>query len=81
MVRRLFLRALQENNVSILPRLAETIRNTRCSYCKFYQKCMNEDDETEDAREMAKEIDLLDISGVVDFKPFSPHDEFTEDKI
>ncbi|PWU78685.1 MAG: hypothetical protein DLM72_21260 [Candidatus Nitrosopolaris wilkensis] len=83
MVRRksLFLRALQENNVSILPRLAETIRNTRCSYCKFYQKCMNEDNETEDAREMAKEIDLLDISGVVDFKPFSPHDEFTEDKI
>ncbi len=83
MVRRksLFLRALQENNVSILPRLAETIRNTQCPYCKFYQKCMNEDNETEDAREMAKERDLLDISGVVDFKPFSPHDEFTEDKI
>ncbi|MDQ6864284.1 MAG: hypothetical protein M3044_10710 [Thermoproteota archaeon] len=83
MVRRksLFLRALQENNVSILPRLAETIRNTRCPYCKFYRKCMNEDNETEDAREMAKERDLLDISGVVDFKPFSPHDEFTEDKI
>jgi len=83
MVRRksLFLRALQENNVSILPRLAETIRNTRCPYCKFYQKCMNEDNETEGAREMAKERDLLDISGVVDFKPFSPHDEFTEDKI
>jgi hypothetical protein len=32
---------------------------------------MNEDSETEDAKEMAKEIDLLDISGVVDFKPFS----------
>jgi hypothetical protein len=28
---------------------------------------MNEDSETEDAKEMAKEIDLLDISGVVDF--------------
>jgi tRNA (Thr-GGU) A37 N-methylase len=42
---------------------------------------MNEDSETEDARGMAKEIDLLDISGVVDFKPFSPHDEFTDDKI
>ena len=28
---------------------------------------MNEDIETEDAREMAKEIDFLDISGVVDF--------------
>jgi hypothetical protein len=73
MVRRksLFLRALQENNVSILPRLVEAIRNTKCPYCKFYQKCMNEDSETEDARGMAKEIDLLDISGVVDFKPFS----------
>ena len=69
MVRRknLFLKALQENNVSILPRLAEAIRNTKCPYCKFYQKCMNEDSETEDAREMAKEIDFLDISGVVDF--------------
>jgi len=69
MIRRksLFLKALQENNVSILPRLAEAIRNTKCPYCKFYQKCMNEDSETEDAKEMAKEIDLLDISGVVDF--------------
>jgi hypothetical protein len=72
MVRRksLFLKGLQENNVSILPRLPEAIRNTKCPYCKFYQKCMNEDSETEDAREMAKEMDLLDISGVVDFKPF-----------
>jgi hypothetical protein len=69
MIRRksLFLRALQENNVSILPRLADSIRNSKCPYCKFYQKCMNEDSETEVAREMAKEIDLLDISGVVDF--------------
>ena len=73
MVRRksLFLKALQENNVSILPRLAEATRNTKCPYCKFYQKCMNEDSETEDAKEMAKEIDLLDINGVVDYKPFS----------
>ena len=73
MVRRksLFLKALQENNVSILPRLQESIRNTKCPYCKFYQKCMNEDSETDEAREMTKEIDLLDINGVVDFKPFS----------
>ncbi|HET7147616.1 MAG TPA: hypothetical protein VFI73_03870 [Candidatus Nitrosopolaris sp.] len=34
-----------------------------------------------DAMEMAKVIDLLDISGVVDFKPFPPHDDFTEDEI
>jgi hypothetical protein len=32
---------------------------------------MNEDTETQDAKEMAKEIDLLHINGVVDFKPFS----------
>jgi hypothetical protein len=72
MVRRksLFVKALEENNVSILPRLAEAIRNTKCPYCKFYQKCMNEDSETQDAKEMTKEIDLLDINGVVDFKPF-----------
>jgi hypothetical protein len=73
MVRRktLFVKALQENNVSILPRLVDATRNTKCPYCKFYQKCMNEDSETEDAKEMTKEKDLLDINGVVDFKPSS----------
>jgi hypothetical protein len=30
---------------------------------------MNEDGETEQATKMAKEIDLLDIPGLVDFKP------------
>ena len=63
----LFLKVLQENNVSILPRLAEAIRNIKCPYCKFYQKCLNEDSETEDAKEMARDRFL----GVVDFKPFS----------
>ncbi|HET7285025.1 MAG TPA: hypothetical protein VFI70_10100 [Nitrososphaeraceae archaeon] len=73
MIRRksIFLKALQGSNVSILPRLTEPLRNTKCPYCKFYHKCMNEDSETEEAKEMAKEIDLLDISGVVDFDPFS----------
>jgi hypothetical protein len=31
---------------------------------------MNEDDETAEAREMANEIDVMDISGVIDFRPF-----------
>ena len=31
---------------------------------------MNEDGETEQAVKMANEIDLLDIPGLVDFKPF-----------
>ena len=71
MVRRknLFLKALEENDVSILPRLPEFARNKKCPWCPFYDKCMNKDNETDKAKEMANEIDILDISGVVDFKP------------
>jgi hypothetical protein len=32
---------------------------------------MNEDDETAEAQEMANELDILDISGVIDFRPFA----------
>lgn len=67
----LFLEALKEKNVTILPRLPECMRNSKCPYCKYYQRCMKEDGETDEAREMAKEIDLLDIDGVVEFRPFS----------
>ncbi len=69
MVRRkvLFLKALQENDVSILPRLNEGLRHGKCTHCQFYQKCMKEDGETDDAKEMAKEKDLLEINGVIDF--------------
>jgi hypothetical protein len=72
MVRRknLFVKAIQENDVSILPRLNMKVRNSKCPYCVFYDKCMNEDGETEKAVQMATEIDLLDIPGLVDFKPF-----------
>lgn len=72
MVRRktLFQKSLQESNVSILPRLKENIRSSKCPWCKFYDTCMSKDnDETQDAKDMVKEIDLLDISGFVDFKP------------
>jgi hypothetical protein len=71
MVRRknLFLKALEENNVSILPRLIDDAKRSRCPHCQFYEKCMNQDTETEEARQIAKEIDLLDINGVVDFSP------------
>ncbi|MFZ0326788.1 MAG: hypothetical protein WBP64_07025 [Nitrososphaeraceae archaeon] len=72
MVRRknLFLKALQENDVSILPKLAEAKRSSKCPWCKFYNKCMDEyNQETDEAKEMANEIDLLDINGVLDFKP------------
>jgi hypothetical protein len=72
MVRRknLFLKALQENDVSILPKLVEAKRSSKCPWCKFYNKCMDGyNQETEEAKEMANEIDLLDINGVLDFKP------------
>ncbi len=74
MVRRklLFHKALLEDDVSILPRLSENQRNSKCTHCKFYQKCMDEDTETNDAKEMAKEKDLLEINGVVDFNPIEP---------
>jgi hypothetical protein len=67
MVRRknLFVKALEENDVSILPRLPEYMRNYKCKWCEFYNKCMNEDVETKAAHEMANEKDLLEIDGLV----------------
>jgi CRISPR/Cas system-associated exonuclease Cas4 (RecB family) len=61
----LFVKALEENEPSILPRLPEHMRNYKCKWCAFYNKCMNEDGETEAAKEMANERDLLDINGIV----------------
>ena len=75
MVRRknLFLKALRQNDVSILPKLAESKRGSKCPWCKFYNKCMDKyNEEADEAKEMANEIDLLDISGVIDFKPIEP---------
>lgn len=66
----LFVKAIKENDVSTLPRLNTKLRNSICIHCVFYQKCMNVDNETEKAADMAKEIDLLDIPGFVDFRPF-----------
>jgi hypothetical protein len=73
MVRRktLFLKAFEEEDVSILPRLIDDAKRSKCPYCQFYDKCINQDLETAEAREMAKEMDLLDINGVVDFSGVS----------
>jgi hypothetical protein len=70
MVRRknLFVRALDENDSSILPRLPEGMRAYKCKWCVFYNKCMNEDSETDAAKEMANEKDLLEIEGLVSVK-------------
>jgi CRISPR/Cas system-associated exonuclease Cas4 (RecB family) len=72
MVRRknLFLNALHKNDVSMLPKLTERYRGNKCTLCKFYDLCMdNSNEEADEAKEMANEIDLFDISGVLDFKP------------
>jgi predicted RecB family nuclease len=60
---------LEENNVSLLPRLIDDAKRSKCPYCQFYDKCINQDKETNEARLMAKELDLLDIKNIVDFKP------------
>jgi hypothetical protein len=75
MVRRknLFLKALEENDVSILPRLIDDAKRSKCPHCPFYDKCINHDSETNEAKEMAKEIDLLDIRGVVDLENSVTH--------
>lgn len=64
----LFLKALKENDVSMLPRLIDHARRTKCPQCTFYDKCINQDSETKEAKEMANEKDLLDIRDVIDFK-------------
>jgi adenine-specific DNA glycosylase len=51
-----------------MPRLIDDAKRSKCSYCPFYDKCINQDSETNEAKEMAKEIDLLDIRVVTDFK-------------
>jgi hypothetical protein len=71
MIRRknLFLKALETEDVTILPRLPEKMRNKKCPWCKFYDICMDsKNDETEQAKEMANEIDIFDIPGVIGFK-------------
>lgn len=74
MVRRknLFVKALEENDSSILPRLPENVRNYKCKWCAFYNKCMNEDGETKAAKEMANEKDLLEINGLVSIEQSAP---------
>lgn len=70
MVRRknLFVKALEHNDVSALPRLIDEEKRIKCPQCQFNDKCINQDSETNEAKEMAKERDLLDISGVVNFR-------------
>jgi len=61
--------ALENHDVTILPRLTEPLKSSKCPKCPFYDRCYN-DIESEKALDIAQQIDLFDIRGVVDFKPF-----------
>jgi CRISPR/Cas system-associated exonuclease Cas4 (RecB family) len=61
--------ALENHDVTILPRLTEPLKSSKCPKCPFYDRCYN-DIENEKALDIAQQIDLFDIRGVVDFKPF-----------
>ena len=72
MIRRknLLLKAIVENNVSMLPRIPELKRANICTKCEYFNRCMNIDEESEQAVDMSKELDVFDIKGIIDFKPF-----------
>jgi hypothetical protein len=61
--------ALENHDVTILPRLTEPLKSSKCPKCPFYDRCYNEM-ENEKALDIAQQTDLFDIRGVVDFKPF-----------
>lgn len=61
------MRALVENNVSV-PGLINDAKRSKSPYCQFYNKWINQDSETDEAKKMANEIDLLDIKSIVDFR-------------
>jgi hypothetical protein len=60
---------MKDEDVSVLPRLAEKVRNRTCPWCKFYDICIDsKNDETEEAKEMVTEIDILNIPSVINLK-------------
>ena len=61
--------ALENHDVTILPRLTEPLKSSKCPKCPFYDRCYSEM-ENEKALDIAQQTDLFDIRGVVDFKPF-----------
>jgi hypothetical protein len=70
----LLIRAIETQNVAILPRLIEPLKSRKCPSCPFRDMCYDVDGETQEAAAMATEKDLLDISGVVDYKPVVEND-------
>jgi CRISPR/Cas system-associated exonuclease Cas4 (RecB family) len=65
----ILLDALENHDVTVLPRLTEPLKSSKCPNCPFYRRCYDEI-ENEKALNIAQQIDILDIRGTVDFKPF-----------
>ena len=64
-----FFESLEKEDVNILPRLSEKVRNRTCPWCKFYDFCMDsKNDETEEAKEMVNEIDIFGYTRYYRFK-------------
>jgi CRISPR/Cas system-associated exonuclease Cas4 (RecB family) len=61
--------ALENHDVTVLPRLTEPLKSNKCPSCPFYRRCYDES-ENEKALAIAQQTDILDIRGTVDFRPF-----------
>jgi CRISPR/Cas system-associated exonuclease Cas4 (RecB family) len=67
--KKILVNALENHDVTILPRLTEPLKSSKCPSCPFYRRCYD-DTENEKALAIAQQTDILDIRGVVDFRPF-----------
>lgn len=65
----MLMNALENHDVTILPRLTEPLKSSKCPNCPFYRRCYDEM-ENEKALDIARQTDILDIRGTVDFRPF-----------
>ena len=65
----IFLSALENHDVTNLPRLTEPLKSIKCPNCPFYSKCY-EDMENQKALDIAQQTDIFNIRGTLDFKPF-----------
>jgi CRISPR/Cas system-associated exonuclease Cas4 (RecB family) len=67
--KKILVNALDNHDVTILPRLIEPLKSSKCPNCPFYRRCYD-DMENERARDITQQIDIFDIRGTVDFRPF-----------
>jgi len=67
--KKMLVTALDNRDVSLLPRLKEPLKSIKCPNCPFYGKCYD-DIESERALDIAEQTDIFDIRGTIDFKPF-----------